>query len=198
VSDLGPDPGADFRWVGPPSVPTAFEPRSTEALSADDARRLAELLRFRPWSPLVQSVGGRAHRQVEIQELPAGEFSALTGHLREVLLSANDLSYRFHVTGSRRSDAPHAVRYLPGHGHYDWHVDAGSEWPTRKLSLVLFLSGPEDYLGGDLVISGVEDPLRPAPGTAVVFPSFVAHRVSTVTAGERLVIVCWMHGPTFR
>jgi len=183
---------------GPPAVASAFEPRATQVLSTDDARALADALISRSWSPLEQHVADHVHRRVEVQQLPVDEFGALTGHLREVMLSVNDLHYRFDVTGSRRSDAPHGVRYTSEHGHYDWHVDAGSAWPTRKLSLVLFLSDPGDYAGGALEVSGAGSIEPPPPGIGVMFPSFMPHRVTKVTAGERLVVVGWMHGPTFR
>ncbi|MBC7479423.1 MAG: 2OG-Fe(II) oxygenase, partial [Pseudorhodobacter sp.] len=33
---------------------------------------------------------------------------------------------------------------------------------------------------------------------AAVFPSFVLHRVTPVTAGERWSLTLWSHGPAFR
>ncbi|WP_395007140.1 2OG-Fe(II) oxygenase [Cypionkella sp.] len=35
-------------------------------------------------------------------------------------------------------------------------------------------------------------------GTATVFPSFVLHRVTPVTAGTRWSLTLWSHGPAFR
>ena len=35
-------------------------------------------------------------------------------------------------------------------------------------------------------------------GTAIIFPSFMAHRVAPVTVGERRSLVAWACGPTFR
>ena len=34
-------------------------------------------------------------------------------------------------------------------------------------------------------------------GTAVVFPSFLCHRVHPVHAGTRAALVAWAHGPAF-
>ena len=35
-------------------------------------------------------------------------------------------------------------------------------------------------------------------GTAVIFPSFVLHRVTPVTQGTRWSLTLWSHGPAFR
>ncbi len=183
--------------VGPHAVHSAFDVVTMEVLAPSAAASLAATLRAREWRPIDQAADGRARRRVEVQPLPSTEFGALCDGFREAALRVNDVHHRFAVTGYRRIDAPHAVRYVPGRGHYDWHVDAGPAWPTRKLSLVVVLSPPSEYEGGRIELSevGVVDPL-PA-GSGVVFPSFLAHRVTPVVSGERISIVCWLHGPTF-
>jgi PKHD-type hydroxylase len=188
----------DTGRAGPNGTPAAFEVQATKVIDAEDARSLGALLRPRSWDDLDQQASGTVRRRVAVQRLPASEFGDLADHLREVMLAINDVRYRFELSGHRRSDAPHAVRYVPGRGHYDWHVDAGAEWATRKLSLVVFLSEPDDYEGGVLEIAGAGNVARPEPGSGVVLPSFLAHRVTPVTAGERITVVAWMHGPTFR
>lgn len=88
-------------------------------------------------------------------------------------------------------------------GHYDWHEDL--EWSNprmfhRKLSLVLQLSDPETYAGGDLELQH-EPPDRERmrdQGTVIVFPSFHRHRVTPVKLGTRFSIVAWYTGPKFR
>jgi len=67
--------------------------------------------------------------------------------------------------------------------------------PLRSdVSFTVFLSGPEDYQGGDLVIDGPEGEraLRLPAGSAIVYPSTTLHRVEPVTSGERLVAVGWV------
>jgi PKHD-type hydroxylase len=84
--------------------------------------------------------------------------------------------------------------------HFDWHLDAGPELAaTRKLSLSLLLTRPETYDGGDLEISAAMLPYRQVPaGTAIIFPSFLSHRVTPVSRGRRISLVAFAHGPTFR
>jgi PKHD-type hydroxylase len=62
------------------------------------------------------------------------------------------------------------------------------------LSFTVFLSEPDAYDGGSLVLedpSG-EESIRLPAGHAIVYPSTLLHRVEPVTRGERLVAVGWM------
>ena len=85
----------------------------------------------------------------------------------------------------------------PGEG-YGAHVDdpvMGGDAPLRTdLSLTLFLSPPDSYEGGELVLdtpAGEERVKLPA-GDAFLYPSTTLHRVEPVTAGERLVAATWV------
>lgn len=87
-------------------------------------------------------------------------------------------------------------------GHFDWHSDigAGAQAARRKLTVVVQLSDPAGYRGGQLQLWANNAPLDapPAQGTATVFPSFVLHRVTPLTAGVRWSLTLWAHGPAFR
>jgi PKHD-type hydroxylase len=78
---------------------------------------------------------------------------------------------------------------------YGRHVDnAWMAGGRSDLSFTVFLSEPEDYRGGALVLesSTGEEALRLPAGHAVVYPSTLLHRVEPVSAGERLVAVGWI------
>jgi len=84
--------------------------------------------------------------------------------------------------------------------HYTWHMDRGSDITPRKLSIVIQLSSPDQYQGGDLELFFAE-PHVTAPrglGDATAFASFVMHRVTPVTRGVRRSLVVWVGGPGFR
>ena len=88
-------------------------------------------------------------------------------------------------------------------GKYDWHHDV--DWNNnsgndRKLSLTVQLSDPADYDGGDFEFSEVEALPETAKykGTVMVFPSYLAHRVTPVTRGVRRSLVAWFSGPKWR
>lgn len=89
-------------------------------------------------------------------------------------------------------------------GFYKPHQDAnyGSEdnlGLTRKLSIVLMLSEPDAYEGGDLVLKLGDDFIAPRKqGTIVVFPSTTYHTVTPVTKGERFTAVGWSVGKPWR
>jgi len=89
----------------------------------------------------------------------------------------------------------------PG-GFFDWHIDLGDGQMAarRKLTMVVQLSEAESYEGGHLETNadGVIGQASCLIGSALMFPSFVLHRVSPVTHGERYSLTLWSHGPAFR
>lgn len=90
--------------------------------------------------------------------------------------------------------------YGPDREHYDWHMDKGLLGAPRKLSLVLQLSDPSEYEGGDLEFMTGKDPVQAKKGKGIVyaFPSYIIHRVTPVTRGTRRTLVVWVAGPKFR
>ncbi len=100
---------------------------------------------------------------------------------------------------------------------YDWHCDSNpipynkpdnlnTNGKIRKLSLILSLTEPEEYEGGDVEFGfhdndGNKQPsiceeVRPR-GSLIIFPSFVWHRVKPVTKGVRHSLVCWSLGQPY-
>jgi PKHD-type hydroxylase len=91
--------------------------------------------------------------------------------------------------------------YEEAGSHYDWHLDKMlSDLPPRKLSLVLQLSDPEEYTGGDLELFVSSNPIKieRKRGLLTAFPSFTLHRVTPVTSGIRKSLVAWVGGPKFK
>jgi PKHD-type hydroxylase len=85
-------------------------------------------------------------------------------------------------------------RYLPGMA-YGTHVDNALMAGVRTdLSFTLFLSDPESYEGGALVIegNGEEQEVKLQAGSLVLYPTTSLHRVNEVTRGDRLAIVGWI------
>lgn len=84
---------------------------------------------------------------------------------------------------------------------YGFHVDAavmripGTPDVLRSdVSATLFLSEPEEYDGGELVIQtdyGEQAHKLPA-GSMVVYPSSSLHRVTPVTRGVRVAAITWL------
>ena len=104
-------------------------------------------------------------------------------------------------------DAPYEVQFTEyratNKGHYDWHQDVWLESTrpfARKLSVVLQLSAPQDYKGGEFEFFGVQCPgaTFAERGSLLIFPSFLQHRVLPVTKGLRRSLVTWVEGPNWR
>ena len=83
---------------------------------------------------------------------------------------------------------------------YQWHHDATEEDPTdMKLTMILNLS-EKSYIGGELMlrINDTEEVVDLKSGSIVVFKSWVSHKVTPVTSGERISLTTWAIGPKFR
>lgn len=116
--------------------------------------------------------------------------------LWRVAEDATKFHYRLSIRGISRM--PHYVEYHGGRGHFDWHNDYSheSDEAPRKLTVIIQLSAPEDYEGGNLEVFGAIPTILPRlRGTIICLPSFVPHRVTAVTAGVRRIIVAWIAGP---
>ena len=85
------------------------------------------------------------------------------------------------------------------HGMYGWHQDYNSGI-SRKLSLVLQLTDPAQYEGGNLQVMTASQPLnvRKQRGLIAAFPSYVLHQVTPVVQGNRQSLVAWVSGPPFK
>jgi PKHD-type hydroxylase len=126
----------------------------------------------------------------------------------EYVFAANKQHWRFNIAAC---EAMQYTTYEVGQ-FYGWHVDQHSDpYPdgtfkglSRKLSITIQLTEPENYDGGDFEIrdycdyDSVQkiDGIRPR-GSVLVFPSFLMHRVTPVTRGVRRSLVCWIVGPPF-
>jgi PKHD-type hydroxylase len=98
-------------------------------------------------------------------------------------------------------DAIQYTEYYEGGGHYDWHMDVGNHpMNNRKISVTIQLSSPDDYEGGDLEfwVGRTPDKAPREHLLAILFPSYLMHRVTPITKGVRKSLVVWVGGDTFR
>ncbi|MEX0638174.1 MAG: Fe2+-dependent dioxygenase, partial [Burkholderiales bacterium] len=94
--------------------------------------------------------------------------------------------------------SPLYARYRPGMV-YGEHLDdpimgTGGVMYRSDVAVTVFVSSPEEYDGGELVIrtTAGEQKVKGAAGDAVLYPASTVHRVNPVTRGERLVAVTWV------
>ena len=89
--------------------------------------------------------------------------------------------------------------YGPG-DHYDYHTDTGAgRSANRKLTAVVQLSHPHEYVGGELELLAAHVPVTACRerGSVIIFPSYVLHRVKPIVTGCRKSLTCWAVGPPF-
>ena len=84
-------------------------------------------------------------------------------------------------------------------GGYGMHIDnaimgGGQHWMRTDLSFTLFLSDPETYEGGELVVelAGGTQSFKLKAGDLLLYPSTTLHQVRDVVSGERVVCVGWV------
>lgn len=118
-----------------------------------------------------------------------------------IISSINDQFYNFDLEGY---DAIQYSEYKSSEkGEYDFHMDTGldvSDILPRKLSLAMLLN--DNFEGGEFQINpGTEKyamTVETKKNRAILFPSFLIHRVAPVTKGIRKSLVIWTLGPKFR
>ncbi len=143
-------------------------------------------------------------RSTSVSFVSAQDFPEIWDLGQAYITEANCKSYNFDLT--RIGDCQFAVYNSDTSDFYDWHVDylATCEVQNRKVTMVVQLSDPKDYDGGDLEFKFLNEHLKEGSevlkqrGTVITFPSFIPHRVTPVTKGIRKSLVFWMEGPAFR
>jgi PKHD-type hydroxylase len=129
------------------------------------------------------------------------EASAMAGELAALILAQLERNPLFiSATLPHRVYPPMFNRYAVGM-HFGTHVDGairqlpGTGQKLRTdLSATLFLTSPDSYEGGELVIDSDvgSQQAKFAAGDLVVYTATLRHRVNTVTRGQRLASVFWI------
>lgn len=150
------------------------------------------------WVDGRESVGPQGARVKRNRQLLEGSPLAVElGQVVSQALMANPLF--FSAVLPLRILAPYFNAYGGGE-HYGLHVDGairaqrGGLPPVRAdVSTTVFLSDPEEYEGGELVVVdayGTHEVKLPA-GDAIVYPSGSVHQVLPVSSGERVASFLW-------
>lgn len=168
-------------------------------LSAEEVNTYREILANAPWNDGSKTAMGMAASVKNNNQADASNT-----HVRQL---ANQLLARIGETPKLVSAAlPHKIfppcfnRYSETE-EYGYHVDAAvmripdtNEVIRSDISMTTFLSEPEEYEGGELIISTEfgQQAIKLPAGYAVVYPSSSLHKVTAVTKGQRLAAITWM------
>ena len=164
-------------------------------ISAQNLTKIRQLLEDSPFVDGKLSAGMVARGVKNNQEM--NPQSAHFQQLNELVMSnlVRHPKYKA-VAWPKRVAAPFYARYEPGM-EYGEHVDdpimgQGDLYRT-DVSTTIFLSDPDEYEGGELVIKDTygERKIKLAAGSAVVYPSHSRHYVAPISKGVRYVAVTW-------
>lgn len=171
-----------------------------DVLTADEVTAFREALRSANW------IDGRA---------TAGYISAAAKHNRQLderdplavtlghrVLEALERHALFAAAALPRKIVPPLFNCYAGGETYGDHIDGairplpGSFARLRTdLSATLFLSAPEEYDGGELVIQtrpACTERIKLPAGHLLLYPATFVHRVEPVRRGERLASFFWI------
>jgi predicted 2-oxoglutarate/Fe(II)-dependent dioxygenase YbiX len=151
----------------------------------------------------VDSVTDTGIRKTNIVWLPVNESTQWV--FRRMNQITNKINYDKFQLDLTNFDGFQYSKYDNG-GHYSWHTDTMLSPPNglfRKLSLVLMLTDPDEYTGGDLLLAPNGDntkasAIRMKKGEIVAFYSHTAHKVQPVETGTRVTLVTWVTGPKLK
>jgi len=169
-----------------------------EVLTRDELSHLCQGLAAAEWTDGRETVGAQGAQVKRNQQLP--DAAPLKIQLGTMVLAALERSPLFFAAAlPLKIMPPRFNRYADG-GEYGFHVDGavmrlGSGAPLRSdVSCTLFLGEPEQYDGGELVVSDTygEHSIKLPAGDLILYPSSSLHRVTPVTRGMRLAAFFWV------
>jgi PKHD-type hydroxylase len=169
-----------------------------QLLNAEELAQVQTLLAAADWVDGRVTAGLQAATVKNNQQLP--EQAVQMAMLRKIILTAlNRNPLFFSAALPLKILPPFFNRYAGETNAYGFHVDNamrmmpdGSGYVRADVSATLFLSEPDEYEGGELVIDdtfGTHGLKLPA-GSIVVYPSSSVHQVTPVTRGQR--VACFM------
>jgi PKHD-type hydroxylase len=167
-------------------------------LSHAQVAQMREALNSAYWTDGRETVGPQGAQVKQNQQLP--DASPLRAELGEIVLSALAQQPLYHAAALPLRTLPPRFNRYEGGGQYGFHVDgavmglpAGGQLRS-DISCTLFLSEPDDYDGGELIVSDTygEHEIKLPAGDLIVYPSSSLHRVQPVTRGSRLATFFWV------
>ena len=138
-------------------------------------------------------------RTTTISWIPFKEMQPMYDQINEFIQKANRNHFGF---GDIQITEQAQFTEYPEGGFYDWHMDTDvnmqHEPPVRKISMTLLLSPENQFEGGDLELMAPGKRVKLKQGHAIIFASFLNHRVAPVTRGVRQSLVMWFGGEPFK
>jgi PKHD-type hydroxylase len=167
-------------------------------LSDADLRQLDSLLNEAHWRDGKETATGPAQNAKKNLQLD-WRSTAIT-EIRSLLLQRLQASPLFQSAALPRHIFPPLVNCYRDGGEYGLHTDSAimtlpDQTPIRSdLSATVFLTSPQDYEGGELVIESTfgAQSIKLEAGDMVLYPSSSLHCVNPVVSGSRIAACFWV------
>ena len=172
-----------------------------DVLTAEQVAHARAKLDAADWADGRITAGHQSAKAKDNAQLPEG--SPVARELGAMVLDALSRNSTFFSAALPKRIYPPLFNRYSGGQSFGYHVDnavrydrsqGGAEPVRTDLSATLFLSGPDEYEGGELIIEdtfGTQSVKLPA-GHLVLYPGTSLHRVTPVTRGARIASFFWM------
>jgi len=172
-----------------------------QVLTADELAGMRRTLAAASWSDGRATSGAQSAQAKNNEQLAQGR-PELPGLQQTVLGALNRHAMFFSAALPRRILPPMFNRYSGAANAFGNHIDnairylpgSPGERVRTDISCTLFLSEPEEYDGGELVIEDTYGAQRVklSAGDMVIYPGTSVHRVEPVSRGARLASFFWV------
>lgn len=170
-----------------------------DAFTADECDSIIDIATRREFDKAQTGGRGAQHKRNSTVRflMPTGETDWVFRRMTDTIKTVNRF-FEFDLTAM--NEGIQFTRYESPGGKYDWHADYGPGFVSRKLSVTVQLTDPDEYEGGELELNPTGDPItmERVRGRAYAFPSWTLHRVKPMVTGTRHSLVVWVGGPPFR
>ena len=172
-----------------------------EVLNADELREARAILARASWGDGRVTAGVQSAQMKNNEQLP--QDSAAAKALQQLVHGGlNRHAVFFSAALPKRVFPPLFNRYGGAANSFGNHVDNAvrfipggqSERVRTDVSCTLFLAGPDEYDGGELVVEDTfgSQRIKLPAGDMVLYPGTSVHRVEPVTRGFRLASFFWL------
>ena len=175
--------------------------RIPEVLTPEELAQIRRGLDAADWIDGRETVGVQGAQVKRNEQL--ADTSPLRAELARVVAKALERNALFFAAALPLRVMPPRFNRYQGGGSYGFHIDGsvmrlggpdGSPYVRSDISCTLFLCEPDEYEGGELVVSDTygQHAVKLPAGHMVLYPSSSLHQITAVTRGARLASFFWV------
>ena len=171
--------------------------RAEAVLSADQVAHCRAVLEKAEWVDGRVTAGLQSAQAKHNLQVP--EDAPQARELAEIILRALGRDATFNAAALPLKVFPPLFNRYDAGMHFEAHVDnairyAGAGRIRTDVSATLFLSSPDEYDGGELVIQDTygEQRVKLAAGDVILYPATSLHRVEPIAHGSRWASFFWI------